>query len=71
MEKAMELNEKNPISSLLEDYEEGSFSVPVKRKWWQFWLPKSVDAGIYIKIGGQWKLSAFQRVWFSLDEHNL
>lgn len=49
----------------LDDYEEGTFSVPVRRKWWQFWLPKSILAGSYTKQGNNWELRAFERMWFS------
>ncbi len=37
--------------STLDDYEEGELRARVRRHWWQFWLPISVSAGYYTRIG--------------------
>ena len=37
--------------SQLEDYEVGTLQVKVRKRWYQFWLPKYVLYGHYTKIG--------------------
>ena len=49
----------------LNDYEEGIFTIPVRRKWWQFWLPISISAGTYTRMGNNWELHALNRTWYS------
>lgn len=44
-------------SGLGEDYEEGEMiaidHAPVRKKWYQFWLPKNYDCCRYTKIGNR------------------
>jgi len=51
----LEINKKNSIPSLLDDYEEGSLTAPVRKHWWQFWLPVSINIGQYTMIGNTWQ----------------
>ena len=48
-------------SELDEDYEEGVMTVhvPIKKKWYQFWLPKNIDYDYcrYTKIGNMVKIT--------------
>ena len=50
----------------MNDYEEGSLYVDVRKRWWQFWLPKQVFAGRYVSIGNQTQLFAFNNVWLAV-----
>ena len=56
MENTIEIDKKNQVPSLLEDYEEGVLKgfIFISKKWWQFWKPKKVygDIGTYAKVGG-------------------
>lgn len=41
----------------LDDYETGelTINIPIKKHWYQFWLPKTInyEYGSYVKIGNQ------------------
>jgi hypothetical protein len=56
MERGKEMN-------TLDNYEEGSLWVTVRRHWWQFWLSKKVIAGSYTTIGNSTTLCAFGQLW--------
>lgn len=49
------------------DYEEGTLYVKVRKHWWQFWLPKQVVAGCYTKVGKQVIMSAFEKTWIEME----
>jgi hypothetical protein len=51
---------------ILDDYEEGSLYVDVRKHWWQFWLPRRVFAGRYVSIGNSTQLFAFNNIWMAV-----
>jgi len=56
----------------VEDYEEGALSIPVRKKWWQFWLPKTICIGMYTMVGNRWQfiLNAGRRYVITSDNVN-
>ena len=76
MENTIEIDKKNQVPSLLEDYEEGVLKgfIFISKKWWQFWKPKKVygDIGIYTKIGSLMRIELNGGYSFTYkDEQNL
>jgi hypothetical protein len=53
---------------ILDNYEEGEFLVPVRRHWWQFWLPRSVVGGRYVSIGAVTTIYAFNKTFHVITE---
>jgi hypothetical protein len=49
----------NPIDF----YEQGRLYVPIRGKWYQFWLPKRVDVGKFITVSNTTKLYIFGKCW--------
>lgn len=43
---------------MLDDFEEGEFIAPVRRHWYQFWLPRFVTVGSYTRICGHVSVSS-------------
>ena len=43
--------------TMIDDYEEGEIMIPVRKKWYQIWIPKTVFGGTYTRIGSVVRLN--------------
>ena len=52
---------------MLEDYEEGTLDIKVRKHWYQFWLPKYVSYGYYWKIGNKVQVTLQPNIFAGLQ----
>lgn len=51
---------------MIDDYEEGTLDIKVRKHWYQFWLPKYITYGNYYKIGKVVKVWLMHNVFAGL-----